>query len=78
VFFALFTWLSARTVIRADRVKIIAVVSNSGIGLELEFVVDVERAVEFEMDVDVDVDVEGASTFDVPWTRIELIGPTLM
>jgi hypothetical protein len=65
VFFALFTWLNARTVIRADSVKIVAAVSNSGIKLELEFVVDVERAVEFAMDVDVDVDVEGASTSDV-------------
>jgi hypothetical protein len=65
VFFALFTWLNARTVIRADRVKIIDVVSNSGIELELEFVVDVERAVEVVMDVDVDVDVDGASTSDV-------------
>jgi hypothetical protein len=60
VFFALFTWLNARTVIRADSVKIIAAVSNSGIKLELEFVVDVERAVEFVMDVDADVDVEEA------------------
>jgi len=67
VFFALFTWLNARTVIRADSVKIIDAVSNSGIELELEleFVLDVERAVEFVMDVDVDVDVEGASTSDV-------------
>lgn len=60
MFFALFTWLNARTVIRADSVKIIAAVSNSGIKLELEFVVDVERAVEFVMDVDADVDVEEA------------------
>ena len=65
MFFALFTWPNARTVIRADRVKIIDVVSNSGIELELEFVVDVERAVEFVMDVDVDVVVGGVSTSDV-------------
>jgi hypothetical protein len=65
VFFALFTWLNARTVIRAARVNIIDAVSNSGIKLELEFVVDLERAVEFVMDVDVDVDVERVSTSDV-------------
>jgi len=64
-FFALSTWLNARIVISADRVNIIDAVSNSGIELELEFVVDVERAVEFVMDVDADFVVEGVSASDV-------------